>query len=385
MACTFHSIWNCIRNVWRLLKWSCAVREPEIAVESRKGATLISMSIDIAGSTEAKSRILAIAAEEGWRHQLYESFYRQFLAAEDRFYEAILRPQPALHGIMLDWRRLFVVKGIGDEIWLLYEVTPDSEAHITAAAVRLVQGSLVLLDTTIHWAATEREHGPEFDPDAEMDERHDTMNLAYKVHIDVISDAHEISRMRADYFRHRVPAYLGKEAHGDDSASLASCLNAGFVEVREQKLHQVYRTDYIGHEVDRFFRTAKAAVPCAITMGEALFDRLRPDVQLIAYPGLFRASIQYDRNPLQPGHGFRGWHDLLFVRSELPAAELKGIGYSYRIYTLATRPQLNGIWFRGHDQRDLLLAPTLERFPVELREKLQTVQQRSQSKTSDNK
>jgi hypothetical protein len=49
---------------------------------------------------------------------------------------------------------------------------------------------------------------------------------------------------------------------------------------------------------------------------------------------------------------------------------MKGIGYSYRIYTLATRPQLNSVWHRGHDQRDLLLAPTLERFPLELRDRL---------------
>ena len=39
--------------------------------------------------------------------------------------------------------------------------------------MRLLQGSLALLDKTIQWAATEREHGPEFDPDAEMDERHE--------------------------------------------------------------------------------------------------------------------------------------------------------------------------------------------------------------------
>ena len=355
----------------------------DVSTVAQKGATLISMSIDVAGSTEAKSRILAIAADESWRHQLYQNFYRQFLAAEDRFYEAILRPNPALHGIMLDWQRLFVVKGIGDEIWLLYEVAPDSEAHMTAVAVRLLQAGLILLDTAIHWSATEHEHGPGFDPNAELDERQDSMHLAYKVHMDIISDAHEISRMRADYFRPRVLSYLGSETYGDDNAKLASRLNADFFEVRGEKLHQVYRTDYIGHEVDRFFRATKAAVPCAITMGESLFNRLHVQAQLIAYPGLFRASIQYDRNPLQPGQGSRGWHDLLFVRSELPAAELKGIGYSYRIYTLATRPQLNGIWFRGHDQGDSLLAPTLDRFSVALRDKLKTVRQRDRSETAE--
>jgi hypothetical protein len=123
MGFGIHLKWERIRRLCRLFKRSRVVSKNDVPTGARQAATLISMSIDVAGSTEAKSRILAIAAEEGRRHQLYESFYRQFLAAEDRFYEAILRPNPALHGIMLDWRRLFVVKGIGDEIWLLYEVT----------------------------------------------------------------------------------------------------------------------------------------------------------------------------------------------------------------------------------------------------------------------
>jgi len=41
---------------------------------------------------------------------------------------------------MLDWQRLFVVKGIGDEIWLLYEVRPDDIAHIGAASLRNTDG-----------------------------------------------------------------------------------------------------------------------------------------------------------------------------------------------------------------------------------------------------
>jgi len=354
------------------------VSQDEVSTDAPHGAALISLSIDVAGSTEAKSRMLAIAAEEGWRHKLYENFYRQFLFAEDRFYNAILRPNHGLHGIMLDWQRLFVVKGIGDEVWLLYEVSPDNNVHIAAATVRLMQAALALLDTTIHWTATEHEHGPEFERDAELDERRDSMNLAYKVHMDLILDAIEISRMRADHFRSNSPAYIGSNQYGDSEAKLASRLNAGHFEVRGDKLRQVYRTDYIGHEVDRFFRTTKAAVPCALTMGQTLFNRLNVKPQLVAYPGLFRATIQYDRNPDQPGSGFRGWHDLLFVHSELSAAEMKGIGYSYRIYTLATQPQLNGIWHRGHDQKDLLLMPTLERFPLELREALKTVRKRSE-------
>src|SRR5947209_10390778 len=126
---------DCVRKFCRFLRRRCIVNQDEVSTDTPQGKTLISISIDVAGSTEAKSRILAIAAQEGWRHQLYKDFYRQFLFAEDRFYSAILRTNPGLRGIKLDWQRLFVVKGIGDEIWLLYEVTSDDSANITAATV----------------------------------------------------------------------------------------------------------------------------------------------------------------------------------------------------------------------------------------------------------
>jgi hypothetical protein len=104
MGFGIHLKWERIRRLCRLFKRSRVVSKNDVPTGARQAATLISMSIDVAGSTEAKSRILAIAAEEGRRHQLYERFYRQFLAAEDRFYEAILRPNPALHDGLLENR-----------------------------------------------------------------------------------------------------------------------------------------------------------------------------------------------------------------------------------------------------------------------------------------
>jgi hypothetical protein len=65
------------------------------------------------------------------------------------------------------------------------------------------------------------------------------MNLAYKVHMDLISDAIEISHMRADYFRSKAPAYIGSDQYGDSEAKLASRLNAGYFEVQGANLRQV--------------------------------------------------------------------------------------------------------------------------------------------------
>ena len=70
---------------------------------------VISVSIDVVGSTEAKRRLRDLTTEEPWRAQLYKNFYTGFLLAEDRFYADLFMPGIWGHGPPLDWRSLFVV------------------------------------------------------------------------------------------------------------------------------------------------------------------------------------------------------------------------------------------------------------------------------------
>ena len=340
-------------------------------LEAEHQPLLVSLSIDMAGSTEAKTRMLALAADDERCHELYRQLYREFLRHEDRFYAALFSTSAGFHGPALDWRRLFVVKGIGDEIWILYELDRGSKDDRRSAPVRLLSAALSLVAEVIAWGGTERSSDPTTTPDEEMQQRFDRMDLAYKVHMDLIVDALEISGVRAEYVGGNVGRYLGREnARFDgDAADLAGRLNAGQFDILGRRLRQVFRTDYIGHEVDRFFRTTKAALPGIVTVGQALFDHLRPDVKLVAYPGLFRAHLEYELDPTQPGSR-RGWNDLLFSTREMPASELKGVGYPYRVHCFATRPQLNMLWRRALDEP--LVAPILDVFPAELRDRLKT-------------
>ena len=49
-----------------------------------------------------------------------------------------LKPEVWGYGPPLDWRRLFVVKGIGDELWMTYEVgdLPGDRAETQAEIAR---------------------------------------------------------------------------------------------------------------------------------------------------------------------------------------------------------------------------------------------------------
>ncbi len=50
---------------------------------------LISLSIDVVGSTAAKTRLRALAADDEERDRLYQDFYKGFLQEEGRFYDAL--------------------------------------------------------------------------------------------------------------------------------------------------------------------------------------------------------------------------------------------------------------------------------------------------------
>jgi hypothetical protein len=82
---------------------------------------LLSISIDVVGSTEGKSKIVKLAVDQEHRHRIYERFVDAFLKHEVDFYHNIFHDYG--YGQQcdgLDWHKFFVVKGIGDEIWSLY-------------------------------------------------------------------------------------------------------------------------------------------------------------------------------------------------------------------------------------------------------------------------
>ncbi len=92
----------------------------------RDGRTrVISISMDVCGSTDVKARMRQRAQDDKDLNRWYADFQRQFLYAEWRFYESLFRESGG--EISWNWKRAFVVKGIGDEIWLLYEVWEEDE------------------------------------------------------------------------------------------------------------------------------------------------------------------------------------------------------------------------------------------------------------------
>lgn len=355
------------------------------AVTSPVRPRLISLSIDVVGSTAAKTRLRALAADQERRDQLYSQFYNGFLHQEGRFYDALFDAAGWGFGPPLDWRRLFVVKGIGDELWMTYDVSDlsseptETEAEIVRASVRLIGAAMSLVRSTVPVGGLERDTGPGFDPTLEETLRSDHMELPFKVTMDLIEDAIEISDLRMEFLAPRVGSYLvaGRRepgsapirpgAFGAADVEILNRLNAGqFALVGGHRVRQIYRTDLIGNDVDRFFRITKEALPGCVMIGEGLYDRLTVSTGGDVAPGLGWLQLCYAADPNRSAGAVTTGQALLGKTTVIPADDLKGIERPYAVHYLLAPEDLRRIW--ANAECNNLFDKTVQKLPRGLRE-----------------
>ena len=90
---------------------------------------------------------------------------------------------------------------------------------------------------------------------------------------------------------------------------------------------QLYRTDYIGHEIDRFFRTTKAALPGTVAIGASMAQHLG-----LTFGEPVSGIITVSDGAGQPLFGGTPRDPIHAARRTL--TDLKGIGYPYDVYQL---------------------------------------------------
>lgn len=188
--------------------------------ESRGRTTVISISMDVCGSAEVKARMKACARNDEELSDWYKSFHRQFLSSEWHFYSQLF--QDGYIGLDWDWRQAFVVKGIGDEIWLLYEVDEDDLWKLPSLAARLFHAALTAARRRISWTSASDDEEPGDGPLV-------TRNLPLKFHMDILDDAFEVSGPRREFMTERLPELLRAEdgSNNGDFIELGNRLHAG--------------------------------------------------------------------------------------------------------------------------------------------------------------
>ena len=338
----------------------------------RDGRTrVISISMDVCGSTAVKARMRQRARNDQELNRWYAEFHRQFLRAEWRFYESLFREARA--EINWNWKRAFVVKGIGDEIWLLYEVWEEDDDKLPALVARLLHAAQDATGNLIRWvSAPEQDEWDE--PDEDDGEPWETKNLPLKFYIDIIDDAFEITGPRRDFMTERLPLILGEEDAwaSEEFVELGNRLHAGSLLGDGRRLVTTIRTDYIGWEVDRFFRMTKEyALPSVVAVGRNLFEEAvqgsPDDAEGIGDTELREAVFAC---PFPESLGTRFDRRFCFVKKEVEAKCLKGVGEGYAVYRVIRKHELLGLRHSGADEE--VMEDTYKVFTEEMEDAVRT-------------
>jgi hypothetical protein len=100
-----------------------------------------------------------------------------------------------------------------------------------------------------------------------------------------------------------------------------------------------YRTDYVGHEVDRFFRTTKSAMSGTVTVGERVAKAMQ-----LTFNSTTKDVETVNTNAGQPLTGGVPQDPIYARRRTLKENELKGIGYPYDTFTLFAPRTLKALY-----------------------------------------
>lgn len=299
---------------------------------------LFSISIDLVGSTDAKTRIMKLAQGDAQKiDKLNALIYREFCRIERKFYEAATSHYGA--GTPIDPARFFTVKGIGDEIWILCDAPA---ADVPQIGYRLIDAAIAVACQSVRFLATENDDEPGFDP--KLDYGHiEPIRSPIKMFIDLIGHASNLGRLRDEALVNAIPdllkAYHKREPTPLEIVSVARRMSlSGFEPVGWWNFHE-YRTDYIGHEIDQFFRTTKSAIPGTVTIGASMARAM--DLSFKPVMQAIHTVFTSGGAPLSGGVPGDPVHTRIRT---LKPEELKGIGYAYDTYTLFAPRSLKALY-----------------------------------------
>ena len=303
---------------------------------------LISISIDLVGSTNLKRIIHEFSTGDNNNIiRLYKEIARHLYDIEMGFYY-----QAVLKG--LDLKRFFVVKTIGDEIWILYNLAEIETGTYKFNEVfhSIYESLITFVSNPLPVTLTTREYTDEEENDVELQAQSDVRiqrQLApVKAYVDYIDLWQDASSVRYDTLIRRLgslfPSSKGPSTYSDkDVQSVINRLSIGTVIPSEKdggKIKIINKTDPIGFEIDHFFRCTKAAKPCVLTVGNNLIGCLRLDKPWAKkYDQITpKAQLPYGTDD----HISYDYYDIIW--EQMPSEKLKGIGNGYQVCNIFQEP-----------------------------------------------
>ncbi|TLS18078.1 MAG: hypothetical protein FDZ72_10770 [Betaproteobacteria bacterium] len=287
-------------------------------------ASLLAISLDVVDSTKIKSSLADFSGMHGTSlDKLYSEFAKMMLISMNRFIELV-----DLDAV-LDIKRLFLVKRIGDEYWYVYELNGLEQHDRTRHSTHMLMAIMAFFSKSPYEVVATNPEEPD-DPNV-WDTEFDAMMrkpICWKATIDHLSHAMDLAGSADDKLDELL---AGLTAHGkkwgfttngdNELLELKNRLGVGFGYAAGQKAIYAMRSDYIGIEVDRFFRMSKFSVKGKILAGRELLASLMMEE---ASPGKYMF-----RDPLSGG-SFTTANNGAYVEHKIfSEREIKGIKGGY--------------------------------------------------------
>lgn len=312
----------------------------------------ISISFDVAGSTDAKGKLAAFASK--WHlniSDIYEQFVHGLLSTERLFLSQLCAIKSHPDGkCAYELERLFLLKMIGDEWWYSYSLEGLDDFEVSQHARHLFTALLAVLSkcpVTVSIPSMPETHSDGLDEPEEMLR----VELPLKITCDLIH-GFDIAVGRESAISSVIAACTGKKfVHAGDDEYLRMMSHLGAIamipNVQSGKVISINRSDFVGMEVDRFFRLTGNAQKGRVVVGKQLFDALELEdlpAQDVALAEGWKSVVLREKFR---GGGFTMLQTHIFIHFEKECGyELKGIQDLYQAAICTDRHSQSGdsVW-----------------------------------------
>jgi hypothetical protein len=311
---------------------------------------LLSVSIDLCGSTLAKQSLVTLSTnDERHRKRLYATYLSLLYGMEREFYLRLMDNQ------FFDFSKLFLVKTIGDELWYMYQVDETDENE-------LARSSWAIFEALMGLFSCERRldlASPDGKGDALLEVK---FNLPIKAFIDLVAEPIEMNLERYEYLKDIVSTLKGDNSviyHIDQHyTDICNRLNLGSTDLFGKRVRVLARTDYIGLEIDRFFRATKFCNPLLLAVGASLMNKLPYRIERAAenldHIGVKKLVLNV---PGEDGKDDREKRKYVISQS-IPAAGMKGVSEDYTIFHVFGAAALGEAVYIPPPSIETLMEPT---------------------------
>ena len=211
------------------------------------------------------------------------------------------------------------------------------EITLRRTAAAFINALLATMEKSNGLAVPSRRLSEKEELDPELDVRVARFDLPLKGCIDLLDEGSELNLKRFEILKDRIGELAQAmeeepERRAQLIARLYNNLNLGSTRAEGAKLSSAIRTDYIGLQVDRFFRISKYCRPRMLAVGDTLLHALDFAIERVDDAHAHLGVKVLAQHVPHKGGGGRSSDRRHVISQPLRADEMKGVGEPYCLH-----------------------------------------------------